>query len=170
MPQQYSNYLATFWGEFATNGATWLQPTVNLTQDFGANDPVTIASNAYQQGHTAIGVWYYDTATANPSLLDAVYAAFPTLSGGNMSIAQAAQDTWNSTAFLFGGTPLPYNTGIAQSWQNIYINQQTNMPPPTTREFRSVDWSGNPITVQFFGSVRCEWDANAQAHWFNTGV
>src|SRR5579864_5644983 len=86
----------------------------------------------------------------------------------NPHIVKAAQDTWNRTAFLFGGTPLPYNTGIAQSWQNIYINQQTNMPPPTTREFRSVDWSGSPITVQFFGSVRCEWDANAQAHWFNT--
>ena len=87
-----------------------------------------------------------------------------------MSIEQAAQDTWNSTAFLFGGTALPYNTGIAQSWHNIYVNQQTNMPPPTTREFASVDWNGNPIIVQFFGTVRCEWDTSAHAHWYKTGI
>src|SRR5216110_1805897 len=49
MPQQYNNYLATFWTEFMANGASFLQSTVNLTQDFGANDPVTIASNAYNQ-------------------------------------------------------------------------------------------------------------------------
>lgn len=81
MPQQYNNYLMTFWNEFAANGATWLQPTVNLTQEFGANDPVAIAQAAAGQGHTAISVWYYDQALANPGLLDAVYAAFPKQGG-----------------------------------------------------------------------------------------
>lgn len=77
MPQQYNNYLASFWPQFASAGAACLQPTVNMTQEFGPNDPVSIASAAYNQGHTAISVWYYETATANPSLLDAIYAAFP---------------------------------------------------------------------------------------------
>lgn len=77
MPQQYDNYLASCWPQFAAAGAACLQPTVNMTQDFGPNDPVSIASAAYNQGHTAISVWYYETAAANPSLLDAIYAAFP---------------------------------------------------------------------------------------------
>jgi hypothetical protein len=167
MPQQYNNFLATFWQEFAANGAASVQPTVQLTQEFGANDPVAIARNAHNQGHSAISVWYYETAKANPGLLDAVYATFPK---GTPMIEQAAQDTWNSTAFLFGSTPLPYNTGIALAWRNLYVNQRTLMPPPTTREFDSVDWNGNRIIVQFFGSTRCEWDpANAQAHWYKAG-
>jgi hypothetical protein len=86
MPQQYNNYLATFWGEFGANGATWLQPTVDLTQEFGANDPVAISGAAAGQGHTAISVWSYDTAVANPGLLDAVYAAFPKTSGGTQPV------------------------------------------------------------------------------------
>ncbi len=83
-------------------------------------------------------------------------------------IIQAAQDTWNSTAFMFGGKPLLYSTGIAGSWQQIYIQGQKNMPPPTTREFDSVDWSGKAITVQFFGNIRCEWNkATNTPAWFN---
>jgi hypothetical protein len=72
-------------------------------------------------------------------------------------IEKTAKDTWNSTAFLFGGSPLPYTTGIATSWQDLYVHQQHLMPPPTTREFDSVDWNGNPVTVQYFGILRCEW-------------
>jgi hypothetical protein len=77
MPQQYNNYLASCWTQFAAAGAACLQPTVDMIQDFGPNDPVSIARAAYIQGHTAISVWYYETAAANPSLLDAIYAAFP---------------------------------------------------------------------------------------------
>jgi hypothetical protein len=98
MPQQYNNYLATCWTEFGINGVDWLQPTVNLTQDFGANDPVAIAKAAHDQGHTAISVWYYDTAVANPALLDAVYAAFPkSIQGGDMSLQLA--DPFAATYF-----------------------------------------------------------------------
>ncbi len=77
MPQQYDDYLASCWTQFGALGAACLQPTINMTQDFGPNNPVNIASSAYSQGHTAISVWYYETAAANPSLLDAIYAAFP---------------------------------------------------------------------------------------------
>ena len=86
----------------------------------------------------------------------------------NKWIIQAAQDTWNSTAFLFGGKPLSYSTGIAGSWQQIYVQGQKNMPPPTTREFDSVDWGGNAITVQYFGNIRCEWNkATNTPAWYN---
>lgn len=81
MPQQYDNYLASCWQQFV--GAP-LQPTVDMTQDFGANDPVSIASAAHTQGCTAISVWYYETAVANPALLDQVIAAFPKTGGKTM--------------------------------------------------------------------------------------
>lgn len=90
--------------------------------------------------------------------------------GGNVTpnkyIIQAAQDTWNSTAFLFGGA-LDYTTGIAKAWQQLYQEKKL-MPPPTTREFVSVDWQGNPIVVQFFGNIRCEWSKTTHTPtWYN---
>jgi hypothetical protein len=77
MPQQYNNSLAKYWGEFGAHGASFLQPTVCLTNEFGVNDPVAITKNAKNQGHTAISVWHYGTAVQNPRLLDAVFSAFP---------------------------------------------------------------------------------------------
>jgi len=75
MPQQYNNFLASCWGQFA--GAACLAPTLEMTQDVGANDPVAIARAAHDQGHTAISIWHYDTAVANPGLLDQILGAFP---------------------------------------------------------------------------------------------
>lgn len=81
----------------------------------------------------------------------------------NDFIKQAAKDTWECTR-----TNLRYDSGIAQAWQNRYYNG-VNMPPPTTGEFQSVDWSGKPIIVQFFGTLRCEWH-DGTAHWMETGT
>jgi hypothetical protein len=77
MPQQYNDYLAGFWGEFANDGASFLIPTIILDQSFGVNHPVTIAQSAASQGHPAISIWYYDLAIANPGLVDQVVATFP---------------------------------------------------------------------------------------------
>lgn len=77
LPQQYSTYLGTFWSEFGASGAACLQPTFDMTQDFGTNDPVALAKAAHDQGHTAISIWYYETAVANPALLDQILSAFP---------------------------------------------------------------------------------------------
>jgi cell division protein FtsB len=76
MPQQYNDYLAGFWGEFANDGASFLIPTVILDQSFGVNHPVTIAQSAASQKHPAISIWYYDLAIANPALVDQVVATF----------------------------------------------------------------------------------------------
>jgi hypothetical protein len=108
LPQQYNNYLATFWGEFGNAGAACLQPTVNLLQDFGPNDPVAIAKAAHSQGHTSLSVWYHETAVANPTLLDQIFAAFPkTLSGGNtMSTVPQGWTDDGTTLKAPDGTPI----------------------------------------------------------------
>jgi hypothetical protein len=78
MPQQYNNFLASCWQQF---GSVCLQPTLDLTQDFGANDPVKIAQAAYNQGCTATSIWHYGTAVANSTLLDQILSAFPKTAG-----------------------------------------------------------------------------------------
>jgi len=120
------------------------------------------------------GTSYTVVDSANPQPIFPVYQKTPMQLFSAIKIIpywkhveKAAQDTWNSTAFLFGGSPLPYTTSIAASWQDLYIHQQRLMPPPTTREFDSVDCNGNPITVQFFGILRCEWSKTTHTPlWF----
>jgi hypothetical protein len=158
MPQQYNNYLATFWGEFAANGAQWLQPTVNLTQDFGANDPVSIASHAKNQGHTAISVWYYDTAVANPGLLDAIYAAFPKGAtpvqqyGPNSSdfasyFTANADGTWTCKLFntVLLGANLALFSQLSTDGQTLPI-----IGLPRTNELYQTESDGYQWSVQFF--------------------
>jgi hypothetical protein len=157
MPQQYNNYLATFWQEFGNNGATWLQPTVNLTQDFGANDPVTITSNAYNQRHSAISVWYYETALANPGLLDAIYAAFP--KGGNMNTYGPGRGDFDQyfTSNPDGSwTCKRFNTALIGGNKGLYsqISVDGNTLPiiglPRTNELYQHEADGYSWSVQFF--------------------
>ena len=77
LAQQYSNYLASTWSQFAENGAACLFPTLSLDQSFGPNDPVANARAAYAEGHAALVIWYYDEAVSNPGLFDNVLGAFP---------------------------------------------------------------------------------------------
>jgi hypothetical protein len=160
MPQIYSTFLAQFWPEFAANGATWLQPTVNLTQDFGPNDSVAIAQAAAGQGHTAISVWYYDTAVQNVPLLDAVYAAFPRDSGGqpvntyspnsadfNNYFTADANGNWvckQTNAVIIGGNLALY------SRLSIDGNTLPVIGLPRTSEIYQHDTDGYSWSVQFF--------------------
>ncbi len=92
------------------------------------------------------------------------------LSGGNKpmptitpAMQQSAQDEWNSTASLFGGTAPRYDSGIAAAWQQM-VYATKNPGPPLTQEYHSIDWSGKAIIVQEFAHARCEWDGSA--HWY----
>lgn len=77
-----------------------------------------------------------------------------------------AQNVWNSTAFLFGNSPLSYESGIALSWRDRRINQGKLMPPPTTREYDSVDWNGNAVVCQMFGIVQAVYYPNGTTSWY----
>jgi|GEM_PF-1554929 len=177
MPQQYTNFLASCWQQFAQSGAECLQPTVDLSQEFGLNDPVAIAKAAYNQGHTALSVWYYGFAVENPGLLDAVFHAFPKGDTAmpqppanpyetNEHIRQELDTCWNSTAQLFGGTPAPMNSGIHDSWVKAWLFHNYQFGPPITQEYKSIDSDGNAITVQECAHARCEWDKHGVPHWF----
>lgn len=177
MPQQYTNYLASCWQQFAQSGARCLQPTVDLSQEFGPNDPIAIAKVAYNQGHTALSVWHYGSAVENPDLLDAVFRAFPKRDTAmpqppanpyevNANIRQELDACWNSTAQILGGTPAPMNTGIHDSWVKAWLFHNYQFGPPITQEYSSIDSDGNPITVQECAHARCEWDKYAIPHWY----
>lgn len=104
MPQQYNNYLANCWTQLPAS--VCLLPTLNMLQDVGPNDPVAIAKAAHDQGHTAISIWHYATAAANPGLLDQILAAFPS----------TIQPSGEIMIDLSNATVASHFTGDANQW------------------------------------------------------
>lgn len=177
IPQQYDDYLASTWGEFAADGAQCLFPAVDLSNEFGPNHPATIAANAYKERHAALVVWYYGFAVSNPALLDLVLAQFPegirpvttptqSLYDTNANIKKSLDDYWNSSASLLGGKPAPMNTGIHSAWVIAALGGHF-MGAPLSLEYHSSDWNGAAITCQNFPGGRCEWK-NGTASWYGT--
>lgn len=71
MPQVYDDHLAGLWlEEFSALGLTCLQPTVDLSSEFGANDILSMLNGM----GAAVSIWEYQYAVANPTLLDQVLA------------------------------------------------------------------------------------------------
>lgn len=64
VPQRYNNWLAA---QPALPEQTIIQPGVDLSQEFGANNPATIAS-----GQETVWVWEYELAQSNPALARAI--------------------------------------------------------------------------------------------------
>lgn len=173
MPQCYSNYLsAVTIDQYAILTSKCLQPTVQLTQEYGANDPVASARAFNGVGYTTLSVWYEGPARENPALLQSVYTAF--LGGQEMHnwydtnpVIKTALDTlWDSTGALFSGSPPPRNTGIHSSWVSAHIDHGFQFGPPLTREYHTTDWNGFPLIAQQFAGARCEWDHNGHANWY----
>jgi N-acetyl-anhydromuramyl-L-alanine amidase AmpD len=80
---------------------------------------------------------------------------------------QAANDSWNSVLKNMAAGPAPTGTGIYNVWLSALING-TFYGPPITREYATIDWSGNAIVVQEFAHARCEWSIkNGLIGWYN---
>jgi hypothetical protein len=56
----------------------------------------------------------------------------------------------------------PTGTGIYNAWQSLYLAGK-QLGPATSYEYDSIDWGGNPIKCQDFGSCRIE-------YYYTTGV
>lgn len=93
MPQQYSDWLAGRWAEFGADGAKLIQPTMIIGQSFGPNDPVANARAAYEQGHTAISIWYYELCVANTQLTAQILDAFPVTSSTHSPTPPTPEET-----------------------------------------------------------------------------
>ena len=78
---------------------------------------------------------------------------------------QAANDCWSSALKLSNGGVPQIGTGIYQAWLQALIEGK-QYGPPITHEYSSVDWDGNPIIVQEFAHVRCEWSGD-HANWYS---
>lgn len=155
MPQQYNNFLASCWQQF---GSVCLQPTLEMTQDVGANDQVKIAQASYNQGCTAISIWHYGTAVTNPTLLDQILAAFPKTGGNMPTIPQGWKDD---------GTTLtaPNNIPVVRGFRDHVLtsNWEPNNWP------LNAEYAANPVeqsnpslgagTAQDFRWKRLEWTA-----------
>ncbi len=78
---------------------------------------------------------------------------------------KSAQDSWDSVLKSTPAGPAPKGTGIYQAWVAALVVSGKFYGPPLTREYDSVDWNGNKITVQEFAHARCEW--NGSANWYD---
>jgi len=77
---------------------------------------------------------------------------------------KSANDSWDSVLKSTVAGPAPKGTGIYQAWVSALLSGKF-YGPPLTREYDSVDWSGNHIVVQEFGHARCEWSSGS-ANWY----
>ncbi len=75
-PQQYTNWLAAQQREFTSLEipAQRIEPTVDLSGEFGPNDPLKIAAGTLDTAGGVISVWEYQYALANPGLARAITA------------------------------------------------------------------------------------------------
>lgn len=149
LPQQYDSYLALKWPDFAVDGAVCLFPIVDMTQEFGANNPVEIVKNALIQGHKAYGVWEYSTALANKPLLAQVVASFPKVvpTEGETFMSEQALACWNAT--MVPTQHLIVGSAIATEWNKAYATD-TSYGPAVSPEIKTVDKNGNVIIFQYF--------------------
>ena len=79
---------------------------------------------------------------------------------------KSANDCWDSALKNTAAGPAPKGTGIYQSWLTALV-QGRFYGPPITREYDSVDWSGNHIVVQEFARARCEWSGSPTWYTIN---
>lgn len=73
MPQVYDDHLAGVYGQELSNlGLTCVQPTLDMSQEFGANNVLADASTM-----NGASIWEYQFAVQNPGLLDQIVGAQP---------------------------------------------------------------------------------------------
>ncbi len=88
VPQQYDNWLAAQEAQLVALGETCVQPALDLTGEFGANDPFALARQALARGHTTLWLWEYQPALRNPNLTRSIAAAMgnPLASGAPVAL------------------------------------------------------------------------------------
>jgi LysM repeat protein len=72
-PQQYNNWLDAQEGQLLGMKGT-IQPTFDLSQEFGANDPLGHARTAMARGQRSISLWELGFAQKDPALVRAIAA------------------------------------------------------------------------------------------------
>lgn len=90
VPQQYDNWLAAQEGQLISLGETCIQPAFDLTSEFGANDPFTLAQRARARGHTTLWLWEYQPAVRNPNLTRSIAAAMGNSLGSGVPVTLPA--------------------------------------------------------------------------------
>lgn len=163
MPQAYSDKL------YSAMFAEWpmvpnLEPTFSIVGDGDPNHPDTLVREFHG---THISLWEYQTALANPQVVDSIVKGQTTITASE----KKAQDIWLSSDTLlrnnYGG-PAIYNSGIYRAWLKVFILGVYNFGAPVTKEIDTVDWTGSPIKLQYFQSgIRAEWDVHNRCNFYS---
>jgi hypothetical protein len=77
-PMAYSNSLEADWLPqlHSINSQACIQPTLDLSAEFGPNDPAAIAADFRNNNCYGMSIWEMGFAMSNPTMLDNVIAAF----------------------------------------------------------------------------------------------
>ena len=172
-PQQYDNWLAAQTPQFTSLGAMPIQPTIDIRNDNGPNDPLTIVKNALATGCQSVSVWEYQYALANPDLTKAITALLPQeepmkqISLSDAAVAQhfsqAPGNAWQCTAqghqYIVGNAMLDfyrkYNGSDASSYCGL-----TYLGLPDSSETPIPNIPG--ATIQRFERGILAWDEKHQ--------
>ncbi len=158
--------------------------TTNVSESIQAANLGVSFDVINQTSYVTRAIWYdsHDTLTPGfnwgvrhsddtpkPSLM-----AFQERSANYME--QSIVDHWNSffkqlqQLFPTQNIQLPRTgSGIYSAWHNLYVGGK-QIGPATSYEYNSIDWQGNPIVCQDFGSWRCEWQNGKGKFYGPTGV
>lgn len=74
VPQQYTDWLAARESQLIGLGASCIQPALDLTNEFGANDPLALVRQARDRGHKSVWLWEYQPALAHQEYVRAIAA------------------------------------------------------------------------------------------------
>lgn len=149
MPECYDDGLVKLMYEQYPKVAGNIQPTFHITQ----TSPVM--AGPYAQ----FTLWELAEAKAAVSgNLKAYHDIWVRNNHTTTSIEQQAQDVW-------GASPLkiPTGSGIYGVWLEAFTQEKFNFGYPVSPEFKTVNWNGEPIVMQYFASgVRAEFNSAVQ--------
>lgn len=145
MPMEYNDYLHSVsqsqWSQVESNPP--LAPTYDLSNEFGANDLVSIVTGASSAGFQQISFWYDGFAKNDPTTFDNLVTIFKGVDP--VTINPNMQKQWNDTWALGG---LPTGTGIEQALFQLFLNRKCQAVFPTHGEYLTVNWNGEQIARQ----------------------
>lgn len=145
-PQVYTPYLQSVWKTQYRNAG------IDLNKCVPTITPATISE---AQGLNCISLWE-STAFSN-SMVTIVQSELIqeviTTMNTNTQQKKQAEDVWNANTVGAAS-----GTGIYAVYMDQYMQHNRVLGTPTTKEIKTVDWTGVSIQKQFFGSgVSIEW-------------
>ncbi len=138
VPQQYNDWLAAQGHQLAEASPKPILPAVDVTNEFGANHPVSIAQTAAQRSPASVWLWEYMPAMANRQLTQNIVAA---LRNSSVSVGENGAAAGSSDGSS-GVVPAPSSQNPPKKTpaERIYIVQPGDTLIGIAEKFDVASW------------------------------